>query len=71
VTELRHELRDHERAHLEKAENKVFANAKDAKYLKPLSDKMRQWMPKQWLIYKKKKGLLDLDSESYYSSNKA
>jgi hypothetical protein len=26
---------------------------------------MRQWMSKQWLIYKKKKGLLDLDSESY------
>jgi hypothetical protein len=62
-TELRHELRDHERARLEKEEYKVFANAKDVKYLKPLSDKMRQWMPKQWLIYKKK-GLLDLNSES-------
>jgi hypothetical protein len=31
-------------------ENKVFANAKDLKYLKPLSDKLRQWMLKQWLI---------------------
>jgi hypothetical protein len=38
-TELRHELRDHERARLEKEEYKVFANAKDVKYLKPLSDK--------------------------------
>jgi hypothetical protein len=46
-TELRHELRDHKRARLEKEENKVFANAKDVKYLKPLSDKMRQWMQKQ------------------------
>jgi hypothetical protein len=62
-TELRHELRDHEWACLKKEENKVFANAKDVKYLKPLLDKMRQWMPKQWLIYKKKKGLLDLDLE--------
>jgi hypothetical protein len=62
--ELRHELRDHERARLEKEENKVFASAKDVKYIKPLSDKMREWMPKQWQIYKKKKGLIDEDSEA-------
>jgi hypothetical protein len=63
-TEMRHELCDHEWARLEIEENKVFANAKAVKYLKPLSDKMRQWMPMQWLIYEKKKGLLDLDLES-------
>ena len=56
-TELRHELRDHERARLEKEEDQVFAKASDVKNVKPLSSKLREWMPKQWEIYKKKKGL--------------
>jgi hypothetical protein len=55
--ELRYELRDHERACLEKEEDQVFAKVSDVKYIKPLSKKLREWMPKQWELYKKKKGL--------------
>ena len=31
--------------------------------IKPLSDEMKQWMPKQWQIYKRKKGLIMDDEE--------
>lgn len=55
--ELRHELRDHERARLQKEEDQVFAKVTDVKNVKPLSSKLREWMPKQWEIYKKRKGL--------------
>jgi hypothetical protein len=61
--ELRHELRDHERARLEKEEDQVFAKVSDVKTIKPLSKKLRDWMPKQWEIYKKKKGLEGVGDE--------
>jgi hypothetical protein len=60
---LRHELRDHERARLEKEEDQVFAKVSDVKTIKPLSKKLRDWMPKQWEIYKKKKGLEGVGDE--------
>lgn len=47
-TELRHLLRDHEHGHLTKEEDKVFAKAEDVNFIKQLSIKMKQWMPKQW-----------------------
>ena len=54
--ELRHILRDDERARLQKDEEKVFAKVQDIKNIKPFSEKMKQWMPRQWQIYKEKKG---------------
>ena len=54
--ELRHILRDDERALLQKDEEKVFAKVTDIKSIKPFSEKMKQWMPRQWQIYKEKKG---------------
>jgi hypothetical protein len=53
-------LRDHERARLQKEEDQVFAKVTAMKNIKPLSNKLREWMPKQWEIYKIKKGL-DMD----------
>lgn len=50
-------LKVHERARLQREEEKVFAKLEDVKYLKPLSPKMKEWMPKQMEIYKKRKGL--------------
>jgi hypothetical protein len=29
--------------------------------IKPLSAAMKQWMPQQWIIYKRKKGLIMYD----------
>jgi hypothetical protein len=52
-------LRDHERAWLTKEEEKVFAKATDVKTIKPLSQKMKDWLPKQWEIYKRRKGLIE------------
>eukprot|EP00956_Cyclotella_meneghiniana_P016988 scaffold27384_cov36-Cyclotella_meneghiniana.AAC.11 len=54
--ELRHILRDDERARLQKEEEKVFAKVEEIKSIKPLSSKMKEWMPRQWQIYKQKKG---------------
>eukprot|EP00956_Cyclotella_meneghiniana_P022850 scaffold43611_cov30-Cyclotella_meneghiniana.AAC.1 len=54
--ELRHVVRDDERARLQKEEEKVFAKVQDIKSIKPFSEKMKQWMPRQWQIYKEKKG---------------
>ena len=34
------------------------------KHIKPLSDELKQWMPKQWQIYKRKKGLIIDDEEA-------
>ena len=53
---MRHILRDDERARLQKDEEKVFAKVTDIKNIKPFSEKMKQWMPRQWQIYKEKKG---------------
>ena len=50
-------LKEHERARLLKEEDKVFSMLEEVKYIKPLSQKMKQWMPKQLEVYKKKKGL--------------
>ena len=38
-------------------ENKVFSKLEEIKYLKPLSQKLKGWMPKQLEVYKKRKGL--------------
>jgi hypothetical protein len=38
------------------------------KNIKPLSDELKQWMPKQWQIYKHKKGLI-MDEEDAESMN--
>ena len=50
-------LKVHERARLQREEEKVFAKLEEVKYIKPLSPKMKQWMPKQLEVYKKRKGL--------------
>lgn len=58
MLELRHLLRTHERARLLKEEDKVFAKESDVKYIKPFSTKMKEWMPRQWQIYKERKGIV-------------
>ena len=50
-------LKEHERARLLKEEDKVFSKLEEVKYIKPLSQKMKEWMPKQLEVYKKRKGL--------------
>ena len=50
-------LKEHEQARLLREEEKVFATLQEVKYLKPLSQKMKQWMPKQMEVYKRRKGL--------------
>jgi hypothetical protein len=35
----------------------------EVNYMKPLSDKMKEWMPKQWNIYKQKKGIVIAEPE--------
>jgi hypothetical protein len=61
--ELRHILRDDERARLLKEEEKSFAKVSDVKYMKPLSKKMQEWKKEQWKIYKKKKGIVAEDND--------
>jgi hypothetical protein len=61
--ELRHILRDDERARLLKEEEKSFAKVRDVKYMKPLSKKMQEWKKEQWKIYKKKKGIVAEDND--------
>jgi hypothetical protein len=34
------------------------AKESDIKHIKPMSHKLKQWMPKQWAIYKRRKGLV-------------
>jgi hypothetical protein len=58
MLELRHLLRTHERARLLKEEDKTFAKESDVKYIKPFSTKMKEWMPRQWQIYKERKGIV-------------
>eukprot|EP00956_Cyclotella_meneghiniana_P009982 scaffold13785_cov38-Cyclotella_meneghiniana.AAC.1 len=50
-------IKVHEQARLLREENKVFSKLEDIKYLKPLSQKLKEWMPKQLEVYKKRKGL--------------
>jgi hypothetical protein len=63
LLELRHILRNHERSRLSMEEDKVFAKVEEVKYVKPLSVKMKEWMPKQWNIYKQKKGIVITEPE--------
>jgi hypothetical protein len=63
LLELRHILRNHERSRLSMEEDKVFAKVEEVKYVKLLSDKMKEWMPKQWNIYKQKKGIVIAEPE--------
>jgi hypothetical protein len=41
-----------------KEEDKTFAKESDVKYIKPFSTKMKEWMPRQWQIYKERKGIV-------------
>ena len=50
-------IKVHEQARLLREENKVFSKLEEIKYLKPLSQKLKGWMPKQLEVYKKRKGL--------------
>ena len=49
-------LKVHEHARLAREEGQHLKDFKEVKNIKPLSQKLQQWMPKQWAIYKRKKG---------------
>ena len=55
--ELKPFLVNHEIVRLQKEENKFVKGRSKVKTFKPLSDKMVEWLPKQWEIYKKRKGI--------------
>ena len=55
--ELKPFLVDHEIVRLQKEENKFVKVRNKVKTIRPLSDKMVEWLPKQWEIYKKRKGI--------------
>ena len=63
ITELKNELRKDERKRLLEEEEQVIAKLSDVKTIKPLSDLLKQWMPKQWEIYKRRKGLVMEDED--------
>ena len=56
--ELHPFLIDSEIERKRKEENIYIKEQKEVKAIKPLSDKMKQWLPKQWEIYKRRKGLV-------------
>jgi hypothetical protein len=51
-------LRDHERA-VDKGGREGLCKGDGRKTIKPLSQKMKEWLPKQWEIYKRRKGLIE------------
>ena len=55
--ELKPFLIDHEIVRLQKEENKFVKVRSKVKTIKPLSDKMVEWLPKQQEIYKKRNGI--------------
>ena len=63
MTDLKTLVKKHEQQRLLVEEDKTVKVDK-IKYLKPLSDELKQWMPKQWQIYKRKKGLIIDDEEA-------
>lgn len=56
--ELHPFLVDSEIERKRKEENIFIKEAKEVKTIKPKSDKMKQFLPIQWEIYKKRKGLV-------------
>jgi hypothetical protein len=62
ITDLKALLRRHERRRLVEEEDRAHAKESDIKHIKPMSHKLKQWMPKQWAIYKRRKGLV-MDTE--------
>jgi hypothetical protein len=59
MTDLKALLRRHERTRLVEEEDRVHAKESDVKHSKPISDKLKQWLLKQWEIYKEAKGTGD------------
>eukprot|EP00956_Cyclotella_meneghiniana_P005186 scaffold6470_cov52-Cyclotella_meneghiniana.AAC.1 len=56
-------LKVHEHARLAREEGQHLKDFKEVKNIKPLSQKLQQWMPKQWAIYKRKKGQVHEEAE--------
>jgi hypothetical protein len=67
MTELKSLVKKHEQAHLLTEEDKTV-KITSIKNIKPLSDELKLWMPKQWQIYKRKKDLI-MDKEDAESVN--
>jgi hypothetical protein len=63
ITDLKKLLKQHKQQRLAVEEEKTV-KADSIRNIKPLSAEMKQWMPQQWIIYKRKKGLLMDDEES-------
>lgn len=59
--ELRHLLRSQECTRLFDEEKKVYDNETKVSEIKPLSDKMQEWLPIQWRIVNEKQGILEDD----------
>ena len=55
-------LKIHEHSRLGREEGQHLKDFSEVKNIKPLSQKMQQWMPKQWEIYKRKKGQVHEDA---------
>lgn len=56
IKQMTIELKKHEHARLGADEGIHLKDYNEVKNIKPLSQKLQQWMPKQWEIYKRKKG---------------
>ena len=67
MTDLKSLVKKHEQARLLTEEDKTV-KLDSIKNIKPLSDELKEWMPKQWQIYKRKKGLV-MDDEDEASMN--
>jgi hypothetical protein len=63
MNELKNVLRLEERRRLLEEEDRTVVKLSDVKTVKPLSDEFKRWMPKQWKIYKQRKGLVMDDNE--------
>ena len=62
IKQMTIELKKHEHARLGADEGIHLKDYNEVKNLKPLSQKLQQWMPKQWEIYKRKKGQVHDDA---------
>ena len=62
MTDLKSLVKKHKQTRLLMEEDKTV-KIDSIRNIKPLSDEMKQWMPKQWQIYKRKKGLIMDDEE--------
>jgi hypothetical protein len=56
IRTMQNELREHEHGRLAREEGQHLKDFKEVKNIKPLSQKIQEWMPKQWEIYKRRKG---------------